>query len=133
MNRVRIASDLLGPDVLIPLVVPTVTFCTLTVMVAIVLYFRYRSQRLRQELYTSFLERGAPIPAELLASKPRTGSVDLRRGMVLLLGGIGLSLSLLLAHLPEGSGFGLIPALIGVGYLVVWKMESRANGGESAP
>jgi hypothetical protein len=119
-----VAADALNPDLLGPVLAVVTTFGATTAIVAISLYFRFRSQRLRQELYASFLEKGAPIPRELLpGGVSRKGSADLRRGLVLLLGGIGLSLSLLMGHQPDGIGFGLIPALIGVAFLIVWKIE----------
>ena len=122
-----------NPDVVVPVVTSTVSVSAIVAVVAISLIFRYRTQRLRQELYASFLQKGEPIPAELLPGRAQRGkaNADLRRGMVLLLGGIGLSLALCLAHESSNAGVGIIPALIGVAYLVVWKVESRANA-ESA-
>lgn len=125
-----VAYEVLNQD-LVPLVVPTVSLGATIAIVAVVLYFRYRGQQLRQDLYKAFLDKGEPIPAALMAGKVREGNADLRRGLVLLLGGSGICASLLLAHLSEVAAFGLIPALIGVAYLLVWKLEARKSG-ESA-
>ena len=112
---------------LVPLLVPIASFgCTIAI-VAVVMFFRHRSQLVRQDLYKAFLEKGEPIPKELL-NKPPSRHADLRRGVVLLAGGLGLSLALLLANAREASGFGLIPALIGIGFLVVWKIDMRGPG-----
>jgi hypothetical protein len=127
MNGAHVVVSEPGPEEFVPLLVPIAAFGALSAIVVAILYFRYRSQRLRQELYASFLDRGVPIPAELISAKPRKHNGDLRTGMVLLLGGFGLSVALLLANLTSGAGFGLIPALIGVAYLLVWKVESGSH------
>ena len=127
-------SEPLSPDLVIPVVVPAVTFGAVIAVVAITFYFRYRSQGLRQELFRSLLDKGLPIPPEFLTAKPRARYVDLRRGLVLLLSGVGLSSALLLAgdhDSRSAAGFGLFPALIGVAFLLVWKVESRARKDEA--
>jgi hypothetical protein len=125
MNAHHALSDGFTAEGLIPLVVPTAMFGSIVVIVAVWLYFRYRTQDLRQDLYRSYLEKGEPIPPSLLSPvKPKSRHGDLRVGLFLLTGGVGLSISLLLAHQMDGAPFGLIPALIGLGFLVVWKVES---------
>jgi hypothetical protein len=127
-NLITLASFETGPapEELVPLLVPVASFGAIVAVVAIVLFFRYRTQRLRHEMYRVFLEKGEPIPPELLGRRASQNG-DLRRGLVLLGGGVGLTLAILLAHQPEAAGFGLIPALIGVGFLVVWKIELRSG------
>jgi hypothetical protein len=134
MNRghLAVSGAFDNPDVLVPILAPAVTFGAIIAVVGIALYFRYRAQQLRQELYASFIQKGEPIPPELLPGKaPKRGNADLRAGLVLLLGGIGLSFALCIANLFPYAGFGSIPALIGVGYLIVWKVEVR-GGAQSA-
>jgi hypothetical protein len=120
-----VASQLFQEDVIVPLVVPAVSMGAIVAVVAISLYFRYRTQHLRQDLYRSFLEKGEPIPGELLQPRGKSPgrNGDLRRGLVLLAGGIGLSIAVLCAHNPDAIGF----ALIGVAYLIVWKVELGSN------
>jgi hypothetical protein len=122
-----------GPEELVPILVPVASFGATIAIVAIVLYFRYRTLRLKQDLLEAFLAKGEAIPPALLslpkAAASRNG--DLRRGLVLLGGGGGLSVALLFAHQPDAAGFGLIPALIGVAFLIVWKVEAGA-GSEQA-
>ena len=119
-----VAYEPLSPDVVIPLVVPAVTYGAIIAIVAIVFYFRYRAQQMRQELYKTYIEKGEPIPEALLGRPaPQARNGDLRRGLVLLAGGFGLSVALFFAQERDAVGFGLIPALIGIAYLVVWKVE----------
>jgi Domain of unknown function (DUF6249) len=85
--------------------------------------------RMRQRTVRMMVEKGQPVPAELLA--PATRAVrqrsDVRRGVVWTMIGIGLIVWLGAINDWEGGvwSFGLIPFLIGVGYLMVWKLEGK--------
>jgi hypothetical protein len=85
---------------------------------------QYRKQRQLQETLRLMIEKGAEIPPELLAP-PDAPYKDLRRGLVLV--GVGLALVLLIgltAGFEEGAwAVGLIPGLIGVAYLIVWRLS----------
>ena len=95
-------------------------------IVAIVLTFRHRRQKLAHETMRLMIEKGLPVPTELinppLPVKPPKS--DLRRGLIWL--GVGVGLSILMLKTFEDSGLwalGLIPALIGVAYLLCWVVE----------
>jgi hypothetical protein len=87
--------------------------------------------RMRQRTIRMMVEKGQPIPAELLA--PATRAVrqrsDVRRGVVWTMVGVGLMVWLGAVNDWEGGAwsFGLIPFLIGLGYLMVWKLEGKKN------
>jgi hypothetical protein len=87
--------------------------------------------RMRQRTIRIMVEKGQPIPAELLA--PATRAVrqrsDVRRGVVWTMVGVGLMVWLGAVNDWEGGAwsFGLIPFLIGLGYLMVWKLEGKKN------
>ena len=76
------------------------------------------------------VEKGQPVPAALLnppqAVRKRS---DMRRGVVLVM--IGLGLMVFLAAVNDGEGgswaLGVIPFLIGAGYLLVWKLEGKST------
>jgi Domain of unknown function (DUF6249) len=99
------------------LIVMTIGFITLLVT------------RMRQRTIRMMVEKGQPVPAELLA--PATRAVrqrsDARRGVVWTMIGVGLIVWLGAINDWEGGAwsFGLIPFLIGVGYLMVWKLEGK--------
>ena len=77
------------------------------------------------------VEKGQPVPAELLA--PATRAVhqrsDVRRGVVWTMIGVGLIVWLGAVNDWEGGAwsFGLIPFLIGLGYLIIWKLENKKD------
>jgi hypothetical protein len=123
------AHDGPGPEAFVPLVVPLASFGATVAIVGIVLFFRYKVQRSRQDLIETFLEKGEPIPPLLLAGRTRSRHADLRRGLVLITGAAGLSLALLFVGQGAAAGFGLIPALIGVAFLIMWKVETRSDPG----
>jgi hypothetical protein len=109
--------------VVAPLIVAIVFGCPVLI-VAAVLYFRQRRHAMMHRTLAAMIEKGTPIPPELLTPEPRRRPSDLRRGIVLLMTGFGV-IGFFLAQKEEGWGLGLIPLLIGVGYLIVWKLDQR--------
>src|SRR6185436_14374290 len=87
--------------------------------------------RSRQRTIRMLVEKGQPVPAELLA--PATRSVrqrsDMRRGVVWTMVGLGLMIWLAAVNDWEGGAwsFGLIPFLMGLGYLIVWTLENKKD------
>jgi Domain of unknown function (DUF6249) len=87
--------------------------------------------RSRQRTIRMLVEKGQPVPAELLA--PATRAVrqrsDARRGVVWTMVGLGLMIWLGAVNDWEGGAwsFGLIPFLIGLGYLIIWKLENKKD------
>jgi hypothetical protein len=77
------------------------------------------------------IEKGQPIPPELLqpAEPQRRTNCDLRRGLIWSGVGVGLAVSLLVKHDEDVPWpLALIPLLIGVAFLITWKIESNKNG-----
>src|SRR6516164_310820 len=87
--------------------------------------------RSRQRTIRMLVEKGQPVPTELLA--PATRAVrqrsDVRRGVVWSMVGVGLIVWLGAVNDWEGGAwsFGLIPFLIGLGYLIIWKLENKKD------
>jgi hypothetical protein len=116
-------------------IVPTATFGFIALVIFIVVFYRFRRERVRHETLRAMVEKGVDIPPELLVPPAAAKKhADLRRGLVLLGSGLGLIGFFALIknqEMPDGIwGIGLIPALIGVGYLLVWWLEKKglANG-----
>jgi hypothetical protein len=107
----------------VAIVVPVACFLVTFAVVAAALYAAYRKERLRHETLRAAIERGASIPADLITPPPRPRS-DLRRGVLLTASGIGLGI-LLAATAPDKSVWtaSLIPTLLGLGYLLVHRLE----------
>ena len=100
-------------------------------IVAVILYFGFSKSRMQHRTIRMLAEKGQPIPPALLA--PPAPAVrqrsDMRRGVVLTMVGIGAIIFLGAVNDWEGGAWslGLIPFLIGVGYLLVWKLEGKKD------
>ena len=126
-----------GDDDIPAMVIPLVGIVFLTIfgapvlIVAVILYFGFSKSRMQHRTIRMMVEKGQPVPAELLA--PPAPAVrqrsDMRRGVVLVMIGLGLMLFCGAASEWEGGAWavGIIPFLIGLGYLLVWKLEKK-NG-----
>jgi len=121
-------------SILVPLGAIGTTFGFVLLVVAVVAYSRHRNQRLRHETIRLALEKGQPLPQEVLDPVDRTNPAlrDLRRGLVLLAIGVGVSVYLLLtplAHLHHEWPAGFVPGCIGLAYLASWAIARRRPAG----
>ena len=100
-------------------------------IVMLIGFFALLKSRSRQRTIRMLVEKGQPVPVELLA--PATRSVrqrsDVRRGVVWTMVGLGLMVWLGAVNDWEGGAWslGLIPFLIGLGYLIIWKLENKKD------
>ncbi len=113
----------------------TLFFGALVTMVLLAQVFATRRERIRQETLRAMVDKGMEIPPGLVDDRARRSS-DLRRGLVLVGAGLGVSLAFALVHLngQSGSGLwsiGLVPVLMGAGYLVAWRVEARNTSGRA--
>jgi hypothetical protein len=100
-------------------------------IVALLLYFGFSKNRMMHKTVRMMVEKGQEVPAALLAAPPpavRQRS-DMRRGVVLVMIGLGLVIFLGAVNDWEGGSWaiGIIPFLIGLGYLLVWKLEGKKD------
>jgi hypothetical protein len=121
------------------LVVPIVAITMLTVfgapvlIVGVIMLINYFKARSLHRTVQTMVEKGQPVPAALLAppAVPRARS-DLRRGIILVMVGLGIAVFFAATDWGDSSwSFGAIPFLIGVGYLIVWKLEGKER--DNAP
>jgi len=121
------------------LVVPIVAITMLTVfgapvlIVGVIMLINYFKARSLHRTVQTMVEKGQPVPAALLAppAVPRARS-DLRRGIILVMVGLGIAVFFAATDWGDSSwSFGAIPFLIGVGYLIVWKLEGKKR--DNAP
>jgi hypothetical protein len=123
----------LGEDLAIPIV--AIVFMTIfgapVLIVAVIMYFGFSRNRMMHRTIRMMAEKGQPIPPALLA--PPAPAVrqrsDMRRGVVLCMVGLGLMLFFGAVNEWEGGSWaiGVIPFVIGLGYLLVWKLEGKKD------
>ena len=100
-------------------------------IVMVIGIFALIGNRMRQRTIRMMVEKGQPVPAELLAPEVRKvrRRSDVRRGVIWTMVGLGLMIWLAAVNDWEGGvwSFGLIPFLLGLGYLIVWKLEGKKD------
>ena len=115
---------------LVSILVPLGFFAMVATVVWLVFSARERQRRLTHETIRLMIEKGQPVPPELFLdpkiAKPRN---DLRRGVLLIAAGFGIVV-FFLAHHDRAWSLGVIPLLVGVGYIIVWKIQGgQKNNG----
>ncbi len=106
-------------------------------IIAVILYFGFSKNRMMHRTIRMMAEKGQPIPPALLA--PPVPAVrqrsDMRRGVVLCMVGLGLMLFFGAVNEWEGGSWaiGVIPFVIGLGYLLVWKLEGKKDVSSPPP
>lgn len=119
------------PEMVVPIVaiIFMAIFGAPVLIVALIMYFGFSRNRAMHRTIRMLAEKGQPIPATLLA--PPAPAIrarsDLRRGIVLVMVGIGLMVCFGAWNDWEGGAWaiGVIPFVIGLGYLLVWKLEGE--------
>ena len=138
LSRNRHGSDDI-PEAVIPLV--AIVFMTIfgapVLIVAFIMYFGFSRNRMMHRTIRMMVEKGQPVPPALLAppAPAQRQRSDLRRGVVLGMIGIGLILFFGAVNNWENGlwAIGIIPALIGAGYLLVWKLEGGTKAKPDNP
>ena len=117
-----------------PILTILLVFLIPALVVVAVLVYRLRRQRLILEAIQKLADKGVTIPPELLQSLSSEWSTNrapasyLRRAILLIASGAGLGIVLWEAGNGRDSWvFAMIPLLLGVGYLVIWKLEQRGT------
>jgi hypothetical protein len=127
------------PAMVIPLV--GIVFLTIfgapVLIVGLILYFGFSKSRALHKTVRMMVEKGQPVPEALLAPPPpaQRKRSDLRRGVVLTMVGLGLMVFFGAVNDWEGGVWtlGLIPFLIGAGYLLVWKLDTKKDNPPPLP
>jgi hypothetical protein len=114
------------------LFIPLVVMTAPVLIVLILLRHRSRQTQARYQTLLQLADKGVELPPQLLV-EPSAGDSDRRRALVLIAGGLGL-MAMFLA-LPGASddgpsahslwGLGLLPLMIGLGYLASWWLDRR--------
>ena len=96
---------------------------------------KMQKRRLRHELLRVALEKGQPLPAELLDEpQARRHRDDRRSGLIALAVGVALYFFLgALATEPGVKWVALVPGAVGVALLFNWALERHADNGQKSP
>jgi len=119
------------PEFVIPIVAITMLtiFGAPVLIVGLITYFSFSRSRALHRTVRMMVEKGQPVPEALLNPPPALRQrSDMRRGIVLTM--VGLGIGVFLAATDWGGSswtLGVIPFLIGVGYLLVWKLEGKRD------
>jgi hypothetical protein len=110
-----------------------IVFACPVVIVGLVAYFRARKQKQLHDTLRLMIEKGVPIPPELLRPPITAGAASeadndddprtaLRQGLFLIALGLGICLWLWIKS-SDSWGLGFIPLLIGLSFLAEWRLE----------
>lgn len=103
------------------MIVPVALFLVIALIVIIPMVLAHRRKRRLYDLIQHMVENGKAVPPELLTPSRKKDS-DLKTGVLLVCGGLGVIVALLIVH-HAAWGLGFIPLIIGSGYVLVGKLE----------
>lgn len=117
------------------LFIPLIVALPPILITALVLRYRRTRAEMRYRFLLQLAESGVALPAAL-PGEATPQHCDRRRALVLLAGGIGLSAMLVslpldyaVGHrLAELWGLGILPVVLGIGYLGNWYLARRGHG-----
>jgi hypothetical protein len=98
-------------------------------VIAVILVYKHKRNRLQQETILKLAEKGLPVPPELLQPPRRTPSP--KGGLVLI--ALGIALAAFFREMGQPWSIGLIPGLMGVALLVAWRIDSRSAAPREPP
>ena len=111
-------------DQLVPVLAVGLSLGMPVIIVVAGLIYSYRRAKLRQQLLLKLVESGQPIPAELLQPNS-TPLSPLRAAIVWAAVGLGLIVFGAMIDQRPILAAGFIPLLVGLGLLLVHRIESR--------
>lgn len=114
--------------------IPFVLFLGPTLIVLIYLRYRYLQTQARYTTLLQLADKGIELAPQWLV-EPKTVFSERRRALVLISSGIGLMVMFLAlpGHFDNGLsvgslwGLGLLPLMIGLGYLASWWLNRRGD------
>ena len=106
-------------------------------VVGLIMFFSYWKARSLHKTVREMVAKGQEVPAALFAGPPPVvrARSDMRRGVVLVMVGVGMMIFFGAMDDWDGGAWalGIIPFLIGCGYLLVWKLEEAKAGTDNLP
>jgi Flp pilus assembly protein TadB len=110
--------------------IPIIGFLSITGMLVIFSLLNTRNQVEVQKTLRAALDRGVVLTPELVAqlnTNQPNRNTDLRRGIIIMsLGAAAIMAGVISGALTEFATISMFPIFMGLGFLLVWKME-RSN------
>jgi Domain of unknown function (DUF6249) len=117
-----------GGKVMIAMTAITFGIAAPIMMLVAILWYKLKQTERLHDIALKLAEKGQSVPPEIFRGEMPYS--DFRRGIVLL--ALGIALTIALVQLKAPWAFGLIPLFMGLGYLLVWKLDGgNKNGGRN--
>jgi len=99
-------------------------FVFVIIIIAVQVKAKKEESRRRYDLYTKSLEMGQAVPEHFFDEPKKANSAsNLKKGILCLFIGLGVLISFIVLHNKSAMIFGIIPAFIGIGFLLVHFLE----------
>ena len=119
-----------GMGGIIALLAVVLVFGTPVIIVIAILIHKARRTAAIHDTVVRLAEKGLPVPPELFVERRPDATSALHKGVILVAVGLGLIVFFLTMQDRQAPwGVGTIPLLIGIGYLIVWKLEGTKGSG----
>ena len=140
-DTVRVRGSDIEDGALMAIPIVGIIFTTLfgapVLIVGLIMFFSYWKARSLHRTVRMMVEKGQPVPEALFATpaSPIRQRSDMRRGVILTMVGVGVMIFFGAMDDWDGGAWalGIIPFLIGAGYLLVWKLESNKAVTDNPP
>ncbi len=117
-------------EALVAVVAIVLIFGMPVLIVGVVMYGRYKRRELVNHSIDKMIDSGREIPADMFQEATGKEKSTLNKGVMLIAIGVGL-MAFLGSIAGEVGTVGIIPAMIGVAHLIIWKNEEKNNNDSS--
>ena len=111
------------------IIVPVAFFIALTIIVVTALYINHKNKSKIQDTLQLSIDKGQDLSPDLVKAILRDKPFDdLKKGVILITIGLSIAVFSLFDATEqdfEMIGIGLIPVIVGLGYIVVWKLRPK--------
>ena len=119
-----------------PIFIPVIGVLCIAAMFITFSLINSRNQMEVQRTLRAALERGTPLTPELVAqvnTNRSTGRTDLRRGIIIISIGVAAAVAgVISGAMVEFATIATFPICMGLGFLLVWKMDQAEQGAAKA-